>query len=158
GVAVYVGVALANDSARRAFELSSEAVTGRTTHRLLPVGGALPESVYTELVTQLGVTNAAPVIEAAITVATDPPRRLTLLGVDPLKEPAVRGFVGWLPGRSGDAVRLLTEPGAVLLPESLDEIGSRDVELRARVDGRAVTVLAGGTGRAGTPAADRPGV
>src|SRR5690606_12347154 len=66
GVAVYVGVALANDSARRAFELSSEAVTGRTTHRILPVGGALPEQVFTDLVTRVGIATAAPVVEAVV--------------------------------------------------------------------------------------------
>src|SRR5690606_41324736 len=63
GVAVYVGVALANDSARRAFELSSEAVTGRTTHRILPLGGGLDEQIYTQLVTEVGVATAAPVVE-----------------------------------------------------------------------------------------------
>src|SRR5690606_30479691 len=97
GVAVYVGVALANDSARRAFELSSQAVMGRTSHRILPVGGALDERIYTDLVTRVGVTSAAPVVETGILIAG---RRLSLLGIDPLKEPAVRGFVGFVPARS----------------------------------------------------------
>ncbi len=43
GVAVVVGVDLANDSARRAFELSSALVTGRATHQLTGVDGTLPE-------------------------------------------------------------------------------------------------------------------
>ena len=37
GVAVYVGVDLANDSARRAFELSANLITGQTTHHLVGV-------------------------------------------------------------------------------------------------------------------------
>ena len=156
GVAVYVGVALANDSARRAFELSSEAVTGRTTHRVLPVGGALPERVYTDLVTRVGISNAAPVVEAAIAIDGE---RAMLLGVDPLEEPAVRGFVGWLPERPEDAVRLLTEPRSVLLPARLAEAlgaGDGDARLEARIGGRSESVLAIGTVRAATADADVP--
>src|SRR5690606_28815060 len=64
GVAVYVGVDLANDSARRAFELSAEILRGQATHRLLPVGGELDEDVYRELVLERGIAAAAPVLEA----------------------------------------------------------------------------------------------
>ncbi|HLF09981.1 MAG TPA: hypothetical protein VJA26_02110, partial [Gammaproteobacteria bacterium] len=46
GVAVYVGVDLANDSAGRAFELSSAIVDGQTSHRLFPVGAELPDTIY----------------------------------------------------------------------------------------------------------------
>src|SRR5690606_15602820 len=124
GVAVHVGVSLANDSARRAFELSSEAVTGRTTHRVLPIGGALPESLYARIVTELGITAAAPVIEAEVVLGTRPPRRARLLGVDPVKEPAVRSLVGLVPGGAGEAASLMTVRDAVLLPAALgDELG-----------------------------------
>jgi putative ABC transport system permease protein len=49
GVAVYVGVDLANDSARRAFELSENLVLGRVTHQLVGLDGSLPNSVYRDL-------------------------------------------------------------------------------------------------------------
>ena len=49
GIAVFVGIELANDSARRAFDSSSAAVRGQTTHRLLPLSGMLDESVYVAL-------------------------------------------------------------------------------------------------------------
>lgn len=155
GVAVYVGVALANDSARRAFELSSEAVTGRTTHRVLPIGGALPDEVFTDLVTRLGISRAAPVIEAGIAVGG---RRLSLLGIDPLKEPIVRGFVGWVPERASDGARLLIEPGAVLLPETLAaDLGvDGDTSVEARLGGRSATLLAVGTVRAAARDTDVP--
>ncbi len=144
GVAVYVGVALANDSARRAFELSSEAVTGSTTHRILPIGGALPERLYTELVTRVGISAAAPVIEADIVIGG---RRAVLLGIDPLKDTTVRGFAGWVPGRSSDALRLLMEPGSVLLPDALaaELRVDGDTRLDARIGGRDAVVLAVGT-------------
>ena len=50
GVGVFVGVELANDSARRAFELSAALVRGQTTHRLLPIGADMDEAVYREIV------------------------------------------------------------------------------------------------------------
>ena len=155
GVAVYVGVALANDSARRAFALSSEAVTGSTTHRVLPIGGALPESVYTDLVTALGVRAAAPVVEAGIVIEG---RRAALLGGDPLKDAAGRGFGGWIPSRSSDALRLLIEPGSILLPEArAEELGvAGDSRLDARIGGASHTVLAVGTVRDAGGTADVP--
>lgn len=147
GVAVYVGVALANDSARRAFELSSDAVLGRTTHRLLPVGGAMPESVFTELVTRDGLTGAAPVIETEVLVPDAASRRYTLLGVDPIKEPYVRGLVALAPGAGSGGARLLLEPGSVLLPESLAaELGAEpDMRVGLVVDGQRRSVVVAGT-------------
>ena len=46
GVAMMVSIDLANGSAERAFELSSAAVTGRTTHRIISASAnGLVESV-----------------------------------------------------------------------------------------------------------------
>ena len=49
GVAVYVGVDVANNSARRAFELSADLITGRTTHHLMAIKGNISNSQYREL-------------------------------------------------------------------------------------------------------------
>jgi putative ABC transport system permease protein len=156
GVAVYVGVDLASDSARRAFELSADAVTGRTTHRLLPVGGELPDDVFRELVVDRGISGAAPVIETAVGIAARPGRIYTLLGVDPVEEPAVRGFVGLVAGSAASAVRLMEEPGSVLLPESLAselEVAAGDrVELE--VAGRRATATIAGLVRSEDRGAD----
>ena len=125
GVAVYVGVDLANDSARRAFELSSEIVVGQTTHRLLPVGGELPESVYRELVVNRGLDVAAPVIESVVAFAARPQLYYPLLGIDPLEESGLRGFSSFVPGSRSDLARLISEPGTVLLPQALaEELGA----------------------------------
>lgn len=147
GVAVYVGVDLASDSARNAFELSADAVTGRTTHRLLPIGGALSEAVFRELVTERGLTRAAPVIEAEVGLAARPGRRYTLLGVDPIQEPAVRGFVGFVPGSADAAIRLMLNPESVLLPQSLAaELGlEAGAKLDLEVGGKRRTVTVAGT-------------
>ena len=120
GVAVFVGIELANDSARRAFEASSVAASEQTTHRLLPTGGALSESDYRALKRDRRYVASAPVIEAPITLnLPDGPRlEMTLEGIDFIEEAAVRGLGGLLIG-GGDPIRLLTEPGTLLLPDTL---------------------------------------
>jgi putative ABC transport system permease protein len=156
GVAVFTGVDLANDSARRAFDLSSQVVLGRTTHRLLPVGADLPETVYRELVTSGAVTVAAPVLEGQIRLLERPGRRYTLLGVDPLQESGFRGFSGWVPGSSVDFPRLMAEPGTVLVPREIAaELEARaGTQLEVAAAGRRETLVVLGTTRGAGAAAD----
>jgi len=147
GVAVYVGVDLANDSARRAFELSTEIVRGRTSHRLLPVGAALPESVYSALLTERRVQLAAPIIEIPVRIGGPAGLRQPLLGVDPVKELAFRDYSGFVPGRGSDPTRLVTQPGSVLIPETLavDLSLTPGSRLDLWIDGRRRTVEVVGT-------------
>ena len=124
GVAVVVGVDLANDSARRGFELSAALVTGRATHQLVGVSGTLSDGAYARLRRESGIHRAAPVIEAPVRLPAAPDRAFTLLGVDPLAEAPVRDEV--TPGAGElDIVRLQTMPGTVILPRTLaDELGA----------------------------------
>lgn len=124
GVAVVVGVDLANDSARRGFELSAALVTGRATHQLVGISGTLPDATYARLRRASGIHRAAPVIEAPVQLPAAPDRTFTLLGIDPLSEAPVRNEV--TPRAGGfDLVRLLTAPGAVVIPRPLaDQLGA----------------------------------
>ena len=119
GVAVYVGVDLANDSARRAFELSADLITGSTTHHLMGTRGEVPDSLYANLRMEHGPMRAAPVIEAEVRLVRQPGRTYTLMGIDPLEETGFRGLSGFVPGRGTDFTRMIVEPGAVLAPDSL---------------------------------------
>ena len=49
GVAVMVGIDIANASAARAFDLSASAVTGRATHSIVGSAGGVEESLYVRL-------------------------------------------------------------------------------------------------------------
>lgn len=160
GVGVFVGVQLANDSAGRAFDLAAAIVRGTTTHRLLPLGDALDEKLYRDLVLDRGITNAAPVIEAQVGFAGRPGLRAPLLGVDPFKERGMRGFSSFAPGGEGAFARLLTEPATVLMPESLAValgVGAGDA-LTLLVAGRETRVTVVGTvaADAGDVAAEPP--
>lgn len=112
GVAVVVSIDLANGSALAAFELSSEAVTGKATHRIVGGPTGLPEDIFRELRVDLGVRPSAPVVAGYVGLAADPTRSLQLLGLDPFSE---GGFRTYLERGSSDldVARLLTAPRTV---------------------------------------------
>ena len=93
GVAVVTAVDLANQAASASFRLSAEQVRGETTHRLVGVGGDLPESVYRDLFVTPGAPPMAPVVEASVRHGDDD-ERLRLLGVDIFAEAAFRDLLG----------------------------------------------------------------
>jgi putative ABC transport system permease protein len=110
GVGVVVAVDLANESARRAFALSMEGLVGRATHQVVGPPDGFDDAVYRTLRVRHGVRPSAPVLEGHVRVAGD---TYHLVGVDPFAERPFRDATGDRP--RGDLVRLLTEPGAVLL-------------------------------------------
>ncbi len=117
GVAVIVAVDLANSSARKAFLLSMDAVTGAATHQIIGGPGGVDEAVYTDLRVRQGIRSIAPIVEGTVTADQ---RRLTLLGVDPFAEGELRSFTTEASEEdgAGDAESLfrslLVEPGAVV--------------------------------------------
>ncbi len=119
GVAMMVSIDLANGSAQRAFSLSTDAIAGRTTHRIeaiSPIG--IDESLYRELRTDLGYTRSAPIVEGYV-VAEDLDRQpMRLVGVDFFAEAPFRSYLG-SDGDSGAGIEaltsFLTEPNTVIL-------------------------------------------
>ncbi len=135
GVAVVFAVDIANESAKRAFALSVDSVTGRTTHQLVAAADGLDESIYTRLRVELGVRNIAPVVEGTVVMAGE---TLQVLGVDLFAESLFRnatfsngennvregvadraGPEDAAPTTAGSRIALrLLEPGAIILSES----------------------------------------
>ncbi len=91
GVAVVVSIDLSNSSAQKAFELSTEAVTGNVTHQIIGTGGGISEGIYREIRIKEKVRNSAPVIEGYAQVE-GMNRTFQLLGVDPIAEAPFREF------------------------------------------------------------------
>lgn len=126
GVAVVLGVDLAGASAKRAFDASTELVTGRATHQVLPRSGRLEETLYVTLRAALrghgeATAAAAPGVEGTLTLPGG--RRVVLVGLDPFVEAPFRDDLTAFTGEV-DLVALLTTPGTVALPASLaDELG-----------------------------------
>lgn len=93
GVAVVFAVDIANESAKRAFSLSLDAVTGRATHQITGGAAGFDEQVYTRLRTEIGLHKSAPVIEGAVALVSgdqNTTETLQLLGVDLFAEPMFR--------------------------------------------------------------------
>jgi putative ABC transport system permease protein len=135
GVAVVAAVDLASGSAGRAFELSTEAVTGRATHQVVGGPEGLPDSLFPRLVLEAGAV-AAPVVEDYVTLPERPARPaapgmpaapgrparlLHLLGVDPFSEGRLRPNLalgdGQAQGTRAAALALGHRTAAVPLPD-----------------------------------------
>ncbi len=120
GVAVVVAIDLANASASRAFDLSTEAVTGRATHQITGGPDGLPQDVYTRLRRGGVVSAAAPVITAYLSSPQLGGSQLQLLGVDPFAEAPFRDYLAGENNLPLVALTgFLTEPGAVILSTEL---------------------------------------
>lgn len=136
GVAVAVSIDLANESARRAFSLATEAVTGRATHQIVGGPSGLPDDLFRVLKVELGARLAAPVLSGDVAAADRADRTFTVLGIDPFSEAPFRPYLGEersavessAPGEAAGERReppprdrlstvaaLVTRPGAVLV-------------------------------------------
>ncbi len=91
GVAVVVSIDLSNSSAQKAFNLSTETVTGKVTHQITGTGGSVQEETYQKIRIDEKVRNSAPVIEGYARVE-GMNRIFQLLGVDPIAEAPFRDF------------------------------------------------------------------
>ncbi|MEN9935945.1 MAG: hypothetical protein RLZZ387_2524, partial [Chloroflexota bacterium] len=134
-----VSIDIANDSARRAFELSTETVAGRATHQIVGGPTGLDEALYRELRVELGVRESAPLVEGYAAAPDHPGLTLHILGVDPLAESVVRSFAG-----GGDTpATFFLRPGAALLSaQTASAYGiANGAELTLRIGGRVERAL-----------------
>lgn len=119
GVAVMVGIDLANTSAERAFDLSTSAITGRATHVIVSGSAGVDELLYVHIRTDprwRESLESAPLVRSLAVSPQLGGIPFTLLGVDPFAEAPFRNYLGGQDGFNFSAFApLLTRPGAVLL-------------------------------------------
>jgi putative ABC transport system permease protein len=150
GVSVMVAIDLANSAASRAFDLSTEAITGRATHQVSGGPAGLSEALYSDLKTAGVLRFAAPVVTDYVTSPELGGRPLQLLGVDPFAEAPFRSYLATeqtgsvnSPAEVGSLVAFLTRPGGILISEDLaNEYG---LELDSAVELDASGRIATGT-------------
>lgn len=82
GVAVVVSIDLANASASRAFQLSTETIAGAATHQIVAGPSGLDEDLYRRIRTELGLRTTAPIVEGYLASPALPGTTLQLIGVD----------------------------------------------------------------------------
>lgn len=120
GVAVVVAIDLANASASRAFNLSTEAVVGRATHQIVGGPNGLNETVYAQLKQDGVLDKAAPILSEFVSSPQLGGQSMQLLGVDPFAEGPFRDYLNGGNGIPLDALSpFLTEPGAILISVKL---------------------------------------
>jgi putative ABC transport system permease protein len=93
GVAVAVSVDIANASAERAFDLSVEAVVGRSTHYISGGPDGIPEQLYVDLRKAGLEIPMAPILSQLIVSPDLGEIPLQLLGVDPFAEEPFRSYL-----------------------------------------------------------------
>lgn len=134
GVAVVLAVDLANTSARKSFQLASEQLTGRATHRIVSSSGFVPEQIYVRLRTELGISQSAPVLMAYVSANNG--QQYQLLGIDPFAEAQFRDYLNGSENAesSFDLIQLITQPNTALLPVPYQELtleGNENPQLHA---------------------------
>jgi putative ABC transport system permease protein len=127
GVAMMVSIDLANESASRAFQLSTDAVAGKTTHRIVGGPSGVSEEVYRRLRVELGFHPAAPVVEGYVLSEDLGNQPLRLVGVDPFAEPPFRDYLSSSQdSRTEDTgidglVPFLNRPNTIVISQDLAE-------------------------------------
>ena len=114
GVAVIIAVDLANSSARKAFLLSMDTVTGEATHQVIGGPRGVDDEVYRELRVVHGIDDIAPIIDDEVDIGE---RRFGVLGIDLFAENAMRDFTANADGGDANAIirNFLAVPGAALM-------------------------------------------
>ncbi len=129
GVAMMVSIDIANDSARRAFDLSTDALLGKTTHEIRGGPTGLDETLYRQIRAEVGWQDAAPVVVDFVIAEELDAQPIRLFGIDPFAEGPFRDYTA----TSGEIVtgsneenadllaigRFLVEPNTVLMGEDL---------------------------------------
>ncbi len=146
GVAMMVSIDLANASASRAFELSTEVITGKATHQIIPSGSGIREEVYAQLRRSGTLNLAAPIVSSYVSIPAVNGQAFQLLGIDPFVDRAFRDY--WVDDSlSGQAFYdLLTKPASVMISVTLAERLGLNIgdELRIEVAGQPKSVWIAG--------------
>lgn len=122
GVAVVIAIDLANTSANRAFTLSTEAITGKTTHQIVGASSlGVPVELYRQVRVEWGYRLSAPVVEALGLAPELNNQPLRILGVDAIAEAPFRSYFGEQSSFSANLTDFYTQPNAVLIGPSLAE-------------------------------------
>jgi putative ABC transport system permease protein len=139
GVSVVVSIDLSNSSAKTAFSLSTEAVTGKATHQIKGAAEDLDEEVYRTIRIDGKIRKSAPIVEGYARVE-GLNRTFQVLGVDPIAEAPFRDFASQEAGielsefMSGENTGLVAEPVAEELGVSIGDtlsisVGGRSFQI-----------------------------
>ncbi len=138
GVAVVVAIDLANASASRAFDLSTDLVVGRATHQIISKPTGVDEKLYVNLRRQAINVDMAPVMVEYVSSPELGGRPLQLLGVDPFAEAPFRSYLSSdsnsLPLVDQGFTSFFTTPGSLFISTDLAERDGLEIGDILRLD------------------------
>ena len=114
GVAVVVSIDLALDSSLNSFTQTTQALSGKATHRITASDGGLDENLYQSLRVKYGIQHLSPTVSGYVTTEKPSDNTLKLYGIDPLIESSFQS--SWQQDNVADnGLRLIIEPNSVLI-------------------------------------------
>jgi len=127
GVAMVIAIDVANGSAKRAFELSAQSISGNATHQVIASSDILPTSLFDQIRIDLGVRASAPIVEEYVRGVQLGDQPLRLLGVDPFSEAPFRAYLNTVEvnnNNTGDSAfealnAFIAEPNTILMSATL---------------------------------------
>jgi putative ABC transport system permease protein len=121
GVAVAIAIDVANESSRRAFQFSTEAIIGRATHQIRGGPSGIPEAIYHQIRVDLGFRSSAPLVEGIGSAVDFNGEPLQILGVDPLSEAPFRNYLQEAPYLLSGFERFYIDPSSVIISRAFAE-------------------------------------
>ncbi len=123
GVAVVTAVDMTNESAKRSFAMSFQQTVGSATHRIVSSRHEISEDVYHKIRTTWVPKHygaiATPQILSHLTTPLKPGKLLQSVGVDPLSEAKLRGYMNSPIKEGSDTIKLISSPLSVLISANL---------------------------------------
>jgi putative ABC transport system permease protein len=103
GVAGIIAIDIARISVSKSFELSTQALSSRSTHQVIGSDFSISQSLFTRIRVDAGIQKSAPVISRLVKIPELGGQTFTLMGIDPFSERAFRpvGFKEWGKGGRG---------------------------------------------------------
>ncbi len=118
GVALYLAIQIANQSANHAFEASVDVVAGKAQLEVNAPAGNLPDELLPKITAQPGVAAATPIVRGFVTLPQFPGEYLDLLGIDVFSNEPFRTFqLTDFDGKTFDPQQWLRGPRVVALSE-----------------------------------------
>lgn len=92
GVAGVIAIDISKTSIGKSFELSTASLTARSTHQIVGSNFEVPQTIFTDIRTRIGIRASAPVISKHVKSDQMGDTPYTLLGIDPFSEMHFRSF------------------------------------------------------------------
>ncbi len=116
GVAVAISMDIANDSSKEAFSISTQTVTGTSTHQITGPPGGIPEEFYRKLRVEEKIRHCAPVVEGFLSLPDYKGQVLQLIGIDPVVDSEFRPYLKGIKGNSlANLIPFMTEPFTAII-------------------------------------------